>query len=96
MRDQTDSRTLPLPLPQRAMTNAERQRAWRQRNAGKLAAPREASVTDEVLVAEVEAEHKAAWVAMLAAGKLGPYQQHVFKCRYGVELWHQVRGVTHA
>ena len=98
MRDKTDSRTLPLPLPRRAMTNAERQAAWRaRRNAQKVAgvtryAPVlgqvDASVTPELTAEAVQHD----WVTRLAAGKLNPYQQHCFRIRYGCDLFFAVRG----
>ena len=70
-----------------AMTNAQRQAAWRAR--------RRAAVTVELVqVGAVAVTHDLSdeavqrdWVARLAAGKLSPYQQHCFKVRYGCELF---------
>lgn len=95
MRDQTDSRTLPLPLPKRAMSNAERQAAWRARRAqarvtGVTHRPLVLVTPESVTPSLTPQGIQRSWVTRLAAGELNPYQQHVFRVRYGCDLFQEV------
>lgn len=82
-----------------ALTNAERQAAYRarKRNAVSAGVDQVAELVTGSGAADLvdrldRARHRLGWERLAAARQLNPYRRHIFACRYGSDALAQLEG----